>query len=120
MFQSIMNVFAPIANFFKSMFGNVPVRAAKLAGLFVADNNKAKVTVLLPFAKAALLTVQKGKMDVKEWNKFFDGVLMEVDNPKLKLILSEFVNYPEFTLGKVNEDAVALLDAFILGLEAGV
>lgn len=113
-------MFKSIFDWFKSFFGSSSVKAAKLAGLFIAANNKDKVKAIIPWAKAALLTAQKGKMDKETWDDLFDDFDKEIKDPKLRLIISEFIDVPTFTLGEVNNDAVAILGAFIMGLEAGL
>jgi hypothetical protein len=113
-------MFKSIFDWFKSFFGSSSVKAAKLAGLFIAANNKDKVQQILPWAKAGLLTAEKGQMDKEAWEGLFEIVQEDIKDPKLKLIISEFVDVPAFTFGEANEDAVKILEAFILGLEAGV
>lgn len=113
MFQSFLS-------WLKSFFESSSVKAAKLAGLFIAANNKDKVQQILPWAKAALLTAEKGKMDKETWEVLFNDFSQEIKDPKLRLIISEFIDVPTFTLGEVNKDAVAILGAFIMGLEAGL
>ena len=113
-------MFKSIIEWFKSLFGSSSIKAAKLAGVFIAANNKDKVKAILPWAKAALLTAEKGKMDKETWEVLFNDFSKEIKDPKLRLIISEFIDVPTFTMGEVNEDAVKLLEAFILGCEAGV
>ena len=113
MFQSFLN-------WLKSFFESSSVKAAKLAGLFIAANNKDKVQSVPPWAKAALLTAEKGQMDKETWEALFNDFSQEIKDPKLRLIISEFIDVPTFTLREVNKDAVAILDAFIMGLEAGL
>lgn len=113
-------MFKSIIAWFKSFFGSSSIKAAKLAGVFIAANNKDKVKAILPWAKAALLTAEKGQMDKEAWEGLFEIVTEDIKDPKLRLIISEFIDVPTFTMGEVNEDAVKLLEAFILGCEAGV
>ena len=113
-------MFKSIIGWFKSFFGSSSIKAAKLAGVFIAANNKDKVKAILPWAKAGLLTAQKGKMDKEAWEGLFEIVTEDIKDPKLRLIISEFIDVPTFTMGEVNEDAVKMLEAFILGCEAGV
>lgn len=115
-----MDTLKSLWNKFWGIFGKSSVKAAKLAGLFIAANNKDKVQQVLPWAKAALLTAQKGKMDKEAWDAFFEGFMLDIKDPKLRLIISEFIDVPSFTFGEVNKDAVKILEAFILGCEAGV
>lgn len=113
-------MFQSFINWLKSFFESSAVKAAKLAGLFIAANNKDKVQSVLPWAKAALLTAEKGQMDKETWKALFNDFSQEIKDPKLRLIISEFVDVPTFTFGEVNKDAVKILEAFILGCEAGV
>lgn len=59
-------------------------------------------------------------MDKEAWEGLFEIVTEDIKDPKLRLIISEFIDVPTFTMGEVNEDAVKLLEAFILGCEAGL
>jgi hypothetical protein len=118
-----MSLFTAIADFFTSLFGNVSIKSAKLAGLFIAANNSEKVKVILPFAKIGLAQAKSGAMTEAQWQELMNKVLTEVKDPKFKLIVSEFITVPNFTgkgAIKANEQVAKLLDAFILGLEAGV
>ena len=108
-----------IAGFIKGLCAGKPFKkSAKDAGLFIAENNKAKVAVILPSTKSALCAAVNGKMTQETWDAFFKNVFAEAGDAQLKQILCEVVDVPKLRTGKVCMDAVAILEAFSMGLEA--
>lgn len=122
-------MFEAIGNFFKSIFGSLfggnekalALKSARLAGVFIANNNKAKVKKILPFAKAFALNIDGGKIATSDFKDFFQAeVLSQVKDPALKVLILEFIDYPVIQYGQPSEDAAELMEAFIEGLETGV
>lgn len=112
-------MFQSIINFFKSLFGNTAPKAAKIAGVFIAANNKAQAKEILPYANIALAGAKAGTLSSDQLATLMTTIKGKVNDPKFAVLLAA-IELPTLQIGTVNEDAVKILDAFIEGASAGV
>lgn len=112
-------MFKSILVWFKSFFTSNSVKAATVAGLFVASNNKEKTQAILPYIKAIRASAQCGTLTQDQVNSMIDLIVKKFPNPKTEILIS-MIDFPMVTYGEVSKDFLKILDALINGAEAGV
>ena len=111
-------MFKSIAAWFKSFFTSNAVKAATVAGLFMASNNKEKAQSILPYIKAVRASAQCGTLTQDQVNSMIDLVLKKFPNPKAEVLIN-LIDFPVVTYGEVNKDLLKIIDALIKGAETG-
>lgn len=108
-----------IMKWFMSFFYTAAPQAARIAGVYVARNNKDKVAEILPLAETALDAAKSGRLDQKQMKSVIEQINKKVGDPEFQILLSA-IEIPALEVGTVNSRAILILEAFIDGCKAGV
>ena len=112
MFQNIMK-------WFVSLFYTAAPQAARIAGIYIARNNKDKVAEILPLAETALTAAKAGQIDQAQMKAVIDEINAKIGDPQLLILLSA-IEIPALEIGTVNSRAILILEAFIEGCKVGI
>lgn len=98
------------------------VKIATVAAVLYASHHKAEVAVILPYVKDALSIAREGKITTGNLAELATRLTASSDNEDVKTALAllsiEFQGMA-VTGDAVNADAIAALEAIVVGLEAG-
>lgn len=109
-------------NFFKwvlSFFYTAAPAAARVAGRYIAVNNRDKIAAMLPLAETALAAAKDGQLDQVQMRAVIQKINEKVGDPELLILLS-LIEIPSIETGVVNGRVILILEAFIEGCKTGV